>query len=226
MLVVSRRTTTSSCRYCAGRLNKPPYTALPSTCPCIARKTFVRVSNASAAGMHVELGVERVDLEHVVVARAGRRRAGAAIDLARRADLEAAVGQLRAARLTFGHAGRGRRDVPDDPMRLVFRRAVTRDVEVAHVQHERLRAGRHVGPAHGGRGALAGRGAGRRLAEPHGNLAAVGEALHRQHHRRCRWRRAGGRLLRRRGQRGQEAAGDDRAGHDSHRCLLFIEVCS
>ena len=36
--------------YCAGRLNNPPYTALPSTWPCIAANTFVRLSNASAAG--------------------------------------------------------------------------------------------------------------------------------------------------------------------------------
>jgi len=35
--------------YC-GRLNNPPYTALPSTWPCIAFITFARVSNASAVG--------------------------------------------------------------------------------------------------------------------------------------------------------------------------------
>ncbi len=33
-----------------GRRNKPPYTAFPSTCPCIALNTFARVSNASAVG--------------------------------------------------------------------------------------------------------------------------------------------------------------------------------
>src|SRR5688500_5615865 len=40
---------------------------------------------------HVELRVERVELEHVVVARTGRRSAGPTIDLARRADLVAAI---------------------------------------------------------------------------------------------------------------------------------------
>src|SRR5436190_10570916 len=44
--------------------------------------------------LHVELGVERVDFEHVVMLRTGRRRARSSIHRAGRADLIAAVWPL------------------------------------------------------------------------------------------------------------------------------------
>src|SRR6188768_3560909 len=82
---------------------------------------------------HVELRVERVDLEHVVMARARRGRARAAVHLSRRAVLVAPVRQFLAFRLAFGHTCRRRRNVPDDPMRLILGRLVAGDVEVTHV---------------------------------------------------------------------------------------------
>ena len=66
--------------------------------------TAVRVSKASR-GLHVELRIERVQLQHVVMIRTVRARARAAIHGTGRADLIGAVGQLRPLGHAFGQAG-------------------------------------------------------------------------------------------------------------------------
>src|SRR5438046_4732207 len=51
---------------------------------------------------HVQLGIQRIELEHVVVERAGRGGSRSAVHGSRGADLKAAVGQLRALGYAFG----------------------------------------------------------------------------------------------------------------------------
>src|SRR6202023_1500097 len=109
------------------------------------------------------------------------------------ADLIASVGQLRSLGYTFGQAGRGRRNVPKDPVRLIVSSLVAGEIHVVHVEEETLRAGGHVSPAHCRRRTLADGNARSGLTELHGNLAPVGKSRNRQGHG---W--LGGRLSRER----------------------------
>src|SRR5690349_7457720 len=67
-------------------------------------------------------------------------------------------------------------------MRLIVGSFVAGEIHVVHVEKETLRAGGHVGPAHGRRGALANGNAGSGLTELNGDLAAVGEIGNSQSH--------------------------------------------
>src|SRR5260370_32080758 len=71
------------------------------------------------------------------------------------ADLIASVGQLRSLGYSFGQAGDGRWNVPEDPVRLIVSSLVAGEIHVVHVEEETLRAGGHVGPTHHGRRTLA-----------------------------------------------------------------------
>src|SRR4051794_30540126 len=64
------------------------------------------------------------------------------------ADLIASVGQLRSLRYAFGQAGRTRRNVPKDPVRLIVSSLIAGEIQVVHVQEKTLRTSRCVGPTH------------------------------------------------------------------------------
>src|SRR4029450_2913251 len=87
-----------------------------------------------AGWLDIELGVQRVELEHIMMLRPGRRRTRTAIHLACRADLIASIRELRTLRYSFRQPGGRARNVPDDPMCLIVRRAISRHVHVAHVE--------------------------------------------------------------------------------------------
>ena len=99
---------------------------------------FERVGRAH----HIELRIERDDLEDIVMQRTGSWCAGTAIDRAACADLMAAIGK----RLTLRHSLRKSScrawDVPHDPMRLIVEGFVTRDVDVVHARHQSDRSRR------------------------------------------------------------------------------------
>src|SRR5262249_22503740 len=118
---------------------------------------------------HVQLGVQRIELKHVVVKRAVRGGSPSPGHGAGGADLKAAVGQLRAVGYAFGQAGRGRRNVPKYPVRLIVSRLVAGEIQVVHVEEEALRARWHAGPVHRRRCTLAGGSTWSGLTEFHGN---------------------------------------------------------
>src|SRR5438445_13858570 len=71
------------------------------------------------------------------------------------ADLITSVGQLRSLGYAFGQAGRGRRNVPKNPVRLIVSSLVAGEIHVVHMEEETLRASGHVGPTHRRRCTLA-----------------------------------------------------------------------
>jgi len=84
-----------------------------------------------------------------------------------------------ALRHAFRQPARRRRNVPHQPVELVFARLVARAFHVVHVQHEALRRGGRIGPRHLRRHLLAG------LRELRRDGAAVDERVRHQPHRRC-----------------------------------------
>src|SRR3979409_685693 len=96
------------------------------------------------------------------------------------ADLIASIAQLRSLGYTFGQAGRGRRNVPKDPVRLIVSSLVAGELHVVHVEKETLRANGHNGPVHRRRRTLAGGNTRSGPTELNGNLAAVGKSRNGQ----------------------------------------------
>src|SRR5258707_436863 len=105
---------------------------------------------------HVQLGIQRIELKHVMVERAVRGGSRSAVHGSCGADLKAAVAQLRALGYAFGQAGRSRRKVPQDPVCLIVSSLVAGEIQVVHMEEEALRARGHVGPVHRRRRTLAG----------------------------------------------------------------------
>src|SRR5262249_42639597 len=124
----------------------------------------------------VQLGVQRIKLEDIVVKRAVRGGSRSSVHRSCGRDLKTAVGQLRTLRYAFRQAGRGARNVPQNPVRLIVSGLVAGDIEVVHVEEEALRACRYVGPGHRRRCTLAGGNTWSGLTEPNGNLTAVGKS--------------------------------------------------
>src|SRR5262249_50704340 len=137
---------------------------------------------------HIQLGVQGIKLKHVVVERTFRPGSGTAVHGSRGADLIASVGQLRSLGYAFGQSGRGSRNIPKDPVRLIVSRLVAGEIQVVHVEEETLRATGHIGPAHRRRRTLADGNARSGLAKLNGNLAAVGKSRNSQSHGRLRRR--------------------------------------
>ena len=84
-----------------------------------------------------------------MVARASGSRPRSSINRAARAELIGAVLQLSSHRYTFWKSGCGARNIPHDPMELVVRSVIATYFQVVHVQKERHRARRDVGPRYG-----------------------------------------------------------------------------
>jgi len=105
-------------------------------------KVFERI----AGRRDVNSSVERVQLKDVMMQGPVGRRAGASVNGSSHADLLASVSKFLTLRNAFWKSCGSRRNIPDDPMHLIVRGAIAS--EVVHVQHERLRAGRRVGPRH------------------------------------------------------------------------------
>src|SRR5580700_6771229 len=140
-----------------------------------------------ARWFHVQLGVQGVELKHVVMERTIRAGSRTAVHGSCGADLITSVGQLRSLGYAFGQAARGRRNVPKNPMRLIVSSLVAGEIHVVHVEEETLRADGHVSPAHRRRRTFADANAGSGLTELNGNLAAVGKPRNGQSHG---WRRS------------------------------------
>ena len=124
------------------------------------RARFERI----AARGDVHLRIECVDFERVVMQPPRRGCARSPVVRASGTDLKAAVRTLCAGRYAFGQTGRRRWQIPHEPMQLIVRCLVARDVRIVDVKQQPDGAGRDVGPAQGRRHLLAG------LRVPHGNL--------------------------------------------------------
>src|SRR6185295_9511975 len=146
----------------------------------------VRTSLERVAGRcHLNSSVERIQLKHVMMQGPAGLRAGASVDGSRHADLLASISKFLTLGNAFWKTCGSRGDIPDDPMHLIVGGAIASEVEVVHVQHERLRAVRRVGPCHRRRSAFPWCGARRSLTELHGDDSAVGKARNGQRHRWC-----------------------------------------